>query len=1115
MFTLILPLLTLAQSAPLVEYHNPLADRAARAVKRALPSRQTALRTPARYAMPAWTPQESARLREPSARQRTGLHRPLKIALDQAGAWEPNGTWRLAIHAAEAESLRVHVEDFHAGQGALWIHDGTGADAQISGPFTTDGPWHDGSFWSDTIVGDTLILEYQPARAGDRQLPFRLAELAQGVRWWAAKAGTPGAAASCNLDVSCYAEWATTARAVGRYTFESDGSTYLCSGTLMNVPGTLSTPYFLTADHCISSNTEARTVNVFWFYQTPSCRGAVPNPRDLPRTNGATYVVGTGRPGGDVTLLRLPSVPSGVTFAGWTAEPPAPGTRVTGIHHPSGDYKRISIGTLRNASTRDAQSYWGAYWDGGGLTEGGSSGSGLFLDDGRLIGTLSHGPKYDSAAEYCAALPFADNYGRLSAFYSLLRPYLEPGSGGTPPATGGGSNSLVSGTPVPFRVGPVSSATLFGGTSVYQVTVPAGATRLDVRLNTTTPNTDVDLHVRYNTAPAVNANGRIDSDHSSTSDGGAESVSVTAGSTPALRPGTYYIALALFTTNVAAEGTLTATVTTDAPPPATGGSAAVALTSGVARNISIAAQTGAVLLTGASSYRIDVPAGAQRLDVKLSTPGRADVDLDLYARFGQAVTLAGGRPQFDHGSEGPAGEESLTITPNSTPTLRAGTYYLHLGVFTTGQPVDAVLTATVTLAATELPNAGGPLLTSGEPRNYSLSPVASPRLFAGESGYRIVVPEGATRLDVRLATPNPTVDVDLYVRAGTDVAVVNGRVVADASSRGNDGNELVTISGMALRPGVYYIGLALFTPEVAVNGTITATVTTAAASESPLLTSGVPARFRIGPVEGATLYAGVAGFRVNVPEGASRLEIRLVTETPDADVDLYARHATDATIEDGRVVVDHRSDGLTGNETIVITPASTPALRAGTYFIALGLFTNNVTAVGAVTATVTTLEAPTQSTGSALTSGVPVKFTFGPVTQPTLFSGANSYRLTVPEGVTRLEVRMTSETPSVDTDLYVRRDADVALEDGNVVADFESTSVLGHELIIIEGAALRPATYYISAALFTRNAVARGSLVATVFRGVGASAPEELKLAPEELPLTKRLLKKAVEAREQ
>ena len=53
-----------------------------------------------------------------------------------------------------------------------------------------------------------------------------------------------------------------------------------------------------------------------------------------------------------------------------------------------------------------------------------------------------------------------------------------------------------------------------------------------------------------------------------------------------------------------------------------------------------------------------------------------------------------------------------------------------------------------------------------------------------------------------------------------------------------------------------------------------------------------------------------------------------------------------------RVVSDYASERLFGNEEIVITLRSDPPLRAGTYFISLGVRTTGVVAEGTVTAIV-------------------------------------------------------------------------------------------------------------------------------------------------------------------
>ena len=61
---------------------------------------------------------------------------------------------------------------------------------------------------------------------------------------------------------------------------------YLCSGALVSdTDGSTTIPYLLTANHCISTQSAASTLEVFWDYKTASCNGSIPA---LARCPGAT-----------------------------------------------------------------------------------------------------------------------------------------------------------------------------------------------------------------------------------------------------------------------------------------------------------------------------------------------------------------------------------------------------------------------------------------------------------------------------------------------------------------------------------------------------------------------------------------------------------------------------------------------------------------------------------------------------------------------------------------------------------------------------------------------------------------------------------------------------------
>ena len=117
--------------------------------------------------------------------------------------------------------------------------------------------------------------------------------------------------------------------------------------------------------------------------------------------------------------------------------------------------------------------------------------------------------------------------------------------------------------------------------------------------------------------------------------------------------------------------------------------------------------------------------------------------------------------------------------------------------------------------------------------------------------------------------------------------------------------------------------------------------------EAIALTSGVEATYSLPSVTSATLWNGNLGFSIVVPSGATQLRVE-INGPSNADVDLYIRYGLDVTVSGGDVVADYFSEGLTSSESITI-----PSPRAGTYFIAFGLYTNGVTVTGRILGTVT------------------------------------------------------------------------------------------------------------------------------------------------------------------
>ncbi len=170
------------------------------------------------------------------------------------------------------------------------------------------------------------------------------------------------------------------------------------------------------------------------------------------------------------------------------------------------------------------------------------------------------------------------------------------------------------------------------------------------------------------------------------------------------------------------------------------------LTSGVPRSDRINGWATYNGILGAMQYTIQVPTGSTQLKVDL----RGDTEVDLYVRFGALVDIQNDIVA-DFKADGEGNEESITITPGSTPALRAGVYYIGIVNFGPG-PSNYTITATVGDSTQRR-------VVSVSAATFTGDALASESLVAAfGSGL-------ATKLEVAQTTPLPT------ALAGTRVAV--------------------------------------------------------------------------------------------------------------------------------------------------------------------------------------------------------------------------------------------------------------------------------------------------------------------------------------------------------
>ena len=344
---------------------------------------------------------------------------PPELLADAQWQTEADGrfVYAVEIFSEDAESLRVKFDPQFDDRIRVYVYDPLTGSA--FGPYST----HQlamTEWWSTIIFGDSIGLEFVAEGGANPPATPTIASIAYGTE----PPIPPGATGGCmHRDVSCDARWATTADSVALLaTLDRDGDLLtFCTGALLNRGPQDGSPLVMTANHCVPRARSAAATVFVWFFQTPSCNGAAPDPNDLPRSDGSLVV--KRHTASDWTLLGLYEPPATGSYLGWSSGYWDDDTSATGIHHPRGGFKRISFGTKvdernqrfcdRNGNCFDAEVWDIEYTTG--WTEGGSSGSPVMSSVGIMRGTLTGGPRDDCTVS---------RYGRFDLAYENLRYYL-------------------------------------------------------------------------------------------------------------------------------------------------------------------------------------------------------------------------------------------------------------------------------------------------------------------------------------------------------------------------------------------------------------------------------------------------------------------------------------------------------------------------------------------------------------------------------------------------------------------------------------------------------------------------------------------------------------------
>lgn len=375
---------------------------------------------------------------------------PVMADVNTYGTWDVDKgdrRWRLWLRSEGAKAVELFFDGVSVPAGAtLTVFDQGGALS--NGPHGADEMTLPGGLFTTGLVhGDRCLVEYrEPLDAAFRGF-LRITHVSHAYR--------DVMDSSCEVDAACMPEgagWEDAAAATVRISVIVPQGAGWCSGTLVNNVREDCTPYILSAWHCGSGSTPQQfALYKFYFgYQRSACgSGSAPANHVLTGAQLRAYSNDNGgTTGSDFMLLEATQpVPSTFTpyWSGWDAGVTSTSTADgVCIHHPMALPKKISTYTQTLTSGHwnlGIQSHWKVYWtgtaNGHGVTEQGSSGSGLFKRDAKgmayVIGHLSGGSvscDNPTPTTYFGKVSY-DWTGNANTAAQKLKYWLDPDGTGT------------------------------------------------------------------------------------------------------------------------------------------------------------------------------------------------------------------------------------------------------------------------------------------------------------------------------------------------------------------------------------------------------------------------------------------------------------------------------------------------------------------------------------------------------------------------------------------------------------------------------------------------------------------------------------------------------------
>ena len=403
--------------------------------------------------------------RDKSIPWRFGYDHHVNFGLENSGSWTSlaNGDriWRVNIISPEALSLNLIFSEYYIPAGGkVYVYNNDRSEIlnvytdQHNNPEEILGTW--------MVSGEHIWIEYFEPKTSRDLGKLTIGNVIHGYRTLNMhNSNTPNTrslndSGPCNVDVNCDITATSVIandikdnvkKSVGMIVVGGNGA---CTGALVNNTNNDGTPYFLTANHCLGGSVGGWAFRFNWSSDesVADCATNAPSVDNSFIQTASGAILRAANSESDMALIEITDTAffnanPDVVWAGWNRSTTTNPNLNVGIHHPSGDIKKVCV-DLQGAS-RFTTSFNGnpstevwrvADWDLG-VTEPGSSGSPLFDEQGLIIGKLSGG---SAACNGTVDNGGFDIYGRFGVSWDFstvnsqqLKFWLDPA--GTNPIT--------------------------------------------------------------------------------------------------------------------------------------------------------------------------------------------------------------------------------------------------------------------------------------------------------------------------------------------------------------------------------------------------------------------------------------------------------------------------------------------------------------------------------------------------------------------------------------------------------------------------------------------------------------------------------------------------------